>query len=267
VVEALHSAESALVEHLRVVYANEPELLQILSEQDSFNATNIYLSANTSVLQQSTTVAKLPGVASGNNLLLGSKWNDTLVGGDSNDLLIAGVASSDSLTGGGIDLLRGGKGDDTLVGGGNDTLDGGIGDDTFVVVSPGVTVINSVGGTGKVWLEGADEPLGPGLIRVEDVTSLETWIDGNGIEYQFTSIGGSSIGTLKVTGNGYDYAGVCADASKWGFGGGGGPILVGHFPSRCSGCYPFGSAGRSRPRSPHNFSLYLLSTIPERHSL
>ena len=78
-------------------------------------------------------------VASVNELVIGTDYNDSITGSTGDDTLLGG-AGADSLMGGaGDDKLVGGSGDDTLIGGtgvdtiwggaGNDSLTGGVGDD------------------------------------------------------------------------------------------------------------------------------------------
>ena len=194
IVTALQPAEDALFTQLKSTYANDPEVLSILNQESLFNSTNIYLTTNTSVDPQTVSVnLNLPGaVTTGDNLLLGGNWSDTLVGGSGSDLLIGGSS--------GHEELIGGAGDDTLIGSGNDTLQSGSGNDTLVVKNAGITVIQSDSGDGSVWVDGVSTALGSGLIRVESLTQQETWIDGNGLQYQFSSTNGASTGTLKITG-------------------------------------------------------------------
>jgi Ca2+-binding RTX toxin-like protein len=70
---------------------------------------------------------------SGNDILTGNAFRNTIYGGDGNDR-ISGLGNDDRLFGGaGRDTLIGGEGNDTLDGGGGtDTLNGGAGQDVFV---------------------------------------------------------------------------------------------------------------------------------------
>ncbi|MFY7759622.1 hypothetical protein [Aquidulcibacter sp.] len=91
---------------------------------------------------------------SGNDVYLGSNFNDT----------ISGVIGNDWLTGGeGADVLDGGDGDDVLIGGaGYDWLRGGAGNDVLVGGSDGDELFGGTGndildgGTGWTYIEGGD---------------------------------------------------------------------------------------------------------------
>jgi Ca2+-binding RTX toxin-like protein len=133
---------------------------------------------------------------SGNDSLVGGAGNDLLAGGDGVDwagfadaaagvfvvLTAAGsaTAAGDSLTG--IENLAGGEGADTLqsllfggshlrgLGGADslygfagDTLEGGAGDDTYLLIEPGVTVIEGLGNGADTVVAGFTHELTPNV--------------------------------------------------------------------------------------------------------
>ncbi len=128
---------------------------------------------------------------SGNDVLRGSTFDDTLGGGPGNDLLI-GNYGSDSLTGGaGKDNFIGGFGDDTLDGGaGGDYLFGGPGFDkvTYQSASAGVKVDLQFG----IFQSG--DAKGDKIIAVEEV-------EGSPFD---DTLGGNQFNNYLIGANGND---------------------------------------------------------------
>ncbi|MCW5590152.1 MAG: putative Ig domain-containing protein, partial [Legionellales bacterium] len=126
----------------------------------------------------------LNGTASA-DIIYGRAGNDTINGNDGNDIL-QGHAGDDVISGGrGDDLLIGNDGNDILIGGfGGDTINGGAGND--IIYADNQRFSNAQTGM-KLWLDGSD--INANGTAFTNNTSVTTWYDKSGNNYNATAIG------------------------------------------------------------------------------
>ncbi|MBZ4022933.1 hypothetical protein CKO11_10725 [Rhodobacter sp. TJ_12] len=117
---------------------------------------------------------------SGNDSLLGTRYDDRITGAAGDDTL-AGEGGHDRIEGGtGNDVLSGGTGNDTLIGNeDNDVIDGGAGDDQIYggtgddTLSAGAGANTVYGGAGNdVWLGGDSLAFGTDAVYLEEGDDL-----------------------------------------------------------------------------------------------
>lgn len=181
---------------------------------------------------------------SGDDLVRGSNFPDTILGEAGTDQLY-GDHGDDSLVGGaGGDYLDGEGGNDTLIGeAGSDTLHGGAGDEDWLIeevpdnatltndrltFSGTATVVNELTGIERAWLSGSD---GPNDINSRDFSGMVTLMGYGGNDHLFAGPGHDLLegGLGNDTLDGYDGDDtlIGGEGNDWLYGGYGNDSLLG----------------------------------------